>query len=141
VVNWRAITAVAVLAGILASALMVVFVRTMTDNSLGATAATLTDFSHGVLGALTGIAIAAAISSALRPRSDALISAILGCTIGYLCLVFPVLAIPSGAVAATAGLMVAGLPFVVTAAALGSVVGFGAGTAVRRWRTPLDGSR
>jgi hypothetical protein len=96
VISWRAIAVVGAFTGVLASVSMIVVVRALTDDSLGATAATLTDFVHGVLGVLAGIALAAAIASALRPTRDALVTSILGAIAGYLWVVFPVLAVAIG---------------------------------------------
>jgi len=124
----RLAVATAVFSGALGALGAFTFVRAFTDNSLGATAATLNDFSNAVLGLLVGVAAATFIASLLRPTHKAVRNGALAAGLGYAAIDGPIFILTGDDAAAAVWLMLLGLPLVVAAGALGAVVGVGAAT-------------
>jgi hypothetical protein len=120
----------AVFSGALGAVGAFAFVHAFTDNSLGATAATLNDFSNAVLGLLVGLATTTFVASLLRPTHATVRYSVLAAGLGYLAIDVPIFALTSDDAGAALWLTLLGLPVVVVAGAFGAILGRGMGIAV-----------
>jgi hypothetical protein len=124
--------ATAVVAGALGALGAFAFVRAFSDNSLGATAATLNDVGHAVLGLVVGVVATTFIGSFLHPTQTAARSGALAACVGYSAIDGPLFILTADDAGAAAWLMLLGLPLVAAVGAFGAVLGFGVATTLRR---------